>query len=300
MSLTPLDVDNYRLRGALRGYDKNDVDQLRAEVIATIEEHIDLIGRQKLRIRELENELARYREQDEQFKNSLLFAQRSADEHVAAARERAAALVEQARGEAAQLRRGLADLAAQREQFEYEFHGLLMGFLRRIEQRNPALAGSTGAGNGRVPAAPQQVVQSMDTQGSNLPEPDNVDHDIQLDMEDLTVEPLGQVTPAVEPGDDAVVLPMAQPLGNAPQEAAPPSYTTRVDSDNASFSAALDYAASRPEVLAEPQRPISGGNVHEQAEQGGDATETLQEIVDEEIRQRDRAELPINEAEDEL
>ncbi|MDQ3024808.1 MAG: DivIVA domain-containing protein, partial [bacterium] len=198
MPLTPLDVDNLKLRSVLRGYDRSEVDQFRAEVIGTIEEYIDMLGRLKLRVRELESELTRYRELEEQVKNSVMFAQRTADEHIAAARERAAALVEQARLEAQELRRDVAVVIAQREQFEYQFHGLLTGFLQRLEQHNPKLDSRAA---GKAEQATQPVLSNMDTQ--HTPE-----GDIQIDMEDLTIEPLDQIAP--QPPSDTVVLSMAQ------------------------------------------------------------------------------------------
>ena len=161
MPLTPLDVENLRLRNALRGYDRADVDQFRADVVDSLEEYVDLIGKLKQRVREVEAELARYREQEDVLRSSVMLAQRTADEHAAAARSRAESIVAQAHTEAQALRAGVADLAAQREQFEYQFHGLLTGFLRRLEQGNPSLVGSP---NSRATKAHSAVVVHMDTQ----------------------------------------------------------------------------------------------------------------------------------------
>jgi cell division initiation protein len=275
--LTPLDVENLRLRPSLRGYDRNDVDAFHREVVATLEEYVDQVAGLKTRVRELEKELDRSREQEDGVKNSLMLAQRTADELVSAARERAEALLQQARAEAADYRRSVADIVAQREQFEYQFHGLLSGFLRRLEQANPHLASPA---NGRAYVPQSSVVNSMDTQY-----PQGT-HDLDMDMEDLTVQEIDQL-PQAQDGDDAVVLPMALPTQTAPAD-----YARRLDSDSVAFTAALDSAALRPELLAEAQVPVSGSNVHEQAEQvadnGGDeSTMGLQDIANQRLRDED-------------
>lgn len=275
--LTPLDVENLRLRTSMRGYDRSDVDSFHREVVAALEEYVDQIARLKLRVRELEKELARSREQEDGVRNSLMLAQRTADELVSAARERADALLQHARAEAADMRRSVADIVAQREQFEYQFHGLLSGFMHRLEQANPQLALPA---NGRAKMAAQPVSIHMDTQ-----DPEG-GRDLDMDMEDLTVQEI-DIPEQPQSGDDAVVIPMALPTAPAPND-----YARRLDSDSVAFTAALDSAALRPELLVEAQVPISGSNVHEEAEQfdvpaGDEATKNLQDIANEQLRDED-------------
>jgi len=139
MTLTPLDADNVRFRGALSGYNRGEVDQFRARVVGALEDYLALIESFKARITALEGELARYRGSEELLKNSVVLAQRTADELIGAAHQRSDAIVRTAELDAEAVRRSMAKLHAEREEFEYSFHGLLTGFLRRLEQGNPAL-----------------------------------------------------------------------------------------------------------------------------------------------------------------
>jgi cell division initiation protein len=138
--LTPLDAEGVKFRNALSGYDRNDVEQFRDRVIQALEEHIAQTENLRLRIANLEEQLVRYHDSEELLKNSVVLAQRTADELIAAAHQRADSIVQAAQLEGESVRRSLSDLRSQREQFEYAFYGLLTGFKQRLEQGNPALA----------------------------------------------------------------------------------------------------------------------------------------------------------------
>jgi len=142
--LTPLDVETLQFRSGLRGYDKQEVEQFRAQVMQTLIEYIDQIGRLRMRIGEMEGEVARYRETEDLVKSSVILAQSSSEEIITAAKERAQILVEQARAEGEKVRQDLAALQNQREQFEYEFHALLSAYLARLEAHNPRLSVRSG------------------------------------------------------------------------------------------------------------------------------------------------------------
>jgi cell division initiation protein len=272
MPLTPLDVENARFRTALRGLDRGDVDHFRLEVIASLEEYTELLARLKGRVRELEGELARFRDNEETLKNSMVLAQRTSDELIAAAKLRAEAIVEQARAEAQAVRRGLAEVQTQREQFEFAFHGLLSGFLHRLEQGNPALTGQA-----QRPAA--AVLQGMqDNTPQHIPDPD-----LSIDMEDLTVEPAAEIERDPD-GEETVIIPIVPPAPEPPRRPAPPMpglprHATELDGDNASFTAALDDAASRAQLVAQALSPVSGSIVQETAEDAWDPDAAF-EVVD--------------------
>ena len=111
-------------------------------------------------------------------------------------------------------------------------------------------------------------------------------------MEDLTTEPASEVN-REEGGEETVIMPMAKP------EEARSDYSRRIDSDNLEFSAALQSAGSRPEVLAEPQRPVSGSAVHETAERaheeaGEEATKSLTEIANEKLMREHEEDRPLD------
>jgi DivIVA domain-containing protein len=153
VSLTPLEIENVLFRRSMfGGYDRTDVERFLAQAARSIDEYVTRIDQLQRQLEQQELDLARYRESEEHLKHSVVLAQRTADELIAAARQRAETIRGEATLEADRLRHSLVDLHNEREQFEFAFHGLLSGFMRRLESNNPALAGST-AGN----AAPQAL-----------------------------------------------------------------------------------------------------------------------------------------------
>lgn len=149
MSLTPLEVENVQFsRRMFGGYDSVEVERFVALVAKSVEEYITRLHQLERSIEQLELEIERYRGNEDLLRSSVLHAQRAADELIAAARERAEAIRGEAELEAGKLRQGLSELKNEREQFEFAFHGLLSGFIRRLEVNNPALA----------PAAPIQAL----------------------------------------------------------------------------------------------------------------------------------------------
>lgn len=140
MSLSPLEIENIQFtRSFLGGYDRNEVERFLAQVARSIDEYVSRIDQQQRQIQQLEAELQLHRENEDLLRSSVVHAQRSADELVAAARQRAETIKGEAALEADRLRHSLADLKNEREQFEFAFHGMLTGFIRRLEHNNPAL-----------------------------------------------------------------------------------------------------------------------------------------------------------------
>jgi cell division initiation protein len=212
--LTPVDIDNVRFRNALLGYDKREVEQFLVQVSRAIEEYLTREREAQLRLAEALREMQRYRENEDLIKNSMLLAQRTADELIAAAKEKAAAAQHGAELEIRQMQQQLARLRGDREQFEYAFHGLLSGFIRQLENSNPGLAGKPAK------AAVAELVGST--------------HELLVMAEDpATEEPQAQRPQVVSPA----------PLAFAPAASEPAltAETTR-DEDADRFFAALETA----------------------------------------------------------
>lgn len=143
MPLTPLDAEKAKFRIGFRGYAREEVEHFRAMVLATLEDKIARIQQLDAKVAELESQLDRYREKEELLKNSVVLAQRTCDELIAAAHQRADVITQEAMQEGNRIRQELSELRSQREQFEYAFHGLLTGFKHRLEQGNPQLTATT-------------------------------------------------------------------------------------------------------------------------------------------------------------
>ena len=182
MTLTPLDIEKLELRTGFRGYNREDVERFRYEVLRTVEDYLARIAALQARVGELERDLQQYHANEELLKSSVVLAQKTSDELIAAARQRAELIVREAGAEGEDIRRRLSDIRNEREQFEYAFHGLLSGFLHRLEQGNPSLKpGSVAApaalGSGiqakleqDTSTATNQMVDNTETLGGKVRE----------------------------------------------------------------------------------------------------------------------------------
>lgn len=251
MALTPLDAEKAKFRSGFRGYAREEVERFRAGVVAALEEHIARTEQLSARVAELEGQLARYREKEDLLKDSIVLAQRTCDELIATAHQKADAIRREALLEGDDIRRELAELRSQREQFEYAFHGLLSGFIHRLEQGNPRLAPGPehprlGGGEPRD-AAPEAVGEAPPP-----PRPANAEAGsaaAQVTPAQHPVEP----TPRREapPAERRPVPPHAASRG----ESAAGAEVDR-DADILDFSAALDRApVAQPEWLREEPAP---------------------------------------------
>lgn len=160
MGLTINDVEKISFPGGFFGYRRAVVEDFRADVVETLQEMVDEMARLKKEMELLKSELDKYRATEKLLQESVILAQKSHDEIVAAARQEAQNILQEARLKAVELSRELGTLSAERERFAYEFHALLKGFLERLEQTQPELAsGIVRAAPGAVRAEPSQVAE---------------------------------------------------------------------------------------------------------------------------------------------
>ena len=237
MNLTPLDIENISFRSGFRGYNRDEVERFRSDVIRALEDYIAAIGQLNARLATLEAELVKYRESEELLKNSVVLAQRTCDELIAAAHGRADAIEREARVGENEIRHRLTELKSEREQCEYSFYGLLSGFMRRLEQTNPALSAPAPSQQLPQPTAPANPAAAY----VNVPV-------------NTQPAPGGQGAPAAPPAYAASNMPPAQPplFGvQLPQPAAPAPLSER-DSDAQAFTAALDSVQVQPPTAWPP------------------------------------------------
>ena len=168
MALTPVEIRHVQLSRRLFGYDKKAVDGLLDEV----RESFESVWRERADLREenerLEVEVARYREVELLLRNSLIAAERAADELRVQARREADVIVEEARVRALEIARAATD---ERERVEAEIRRLkalememragyrtfLLAALARMEEedeggRAPSKQDGNGASRSREPA----------------------------------------------------------------------------------------------------------------------------------------------------
>jgi cell division initiation protein len=80
MKVTPLDLRQTQLRVTLRGYDRNEVDALLSEVADDYEQALREADRLQQELQRLEAVVTEHREHERNLRNTLLTAQRLADE----------------------------------------------------------------------------------------------------------------------------------------------------------------------------------------------------------------------------
>jgi cell division initiation protein len=121
MSLTPVEIRHVHLGRRLLGYDRQATDRVLDEIVASFED----VWRERADLRDenerLESELSRQREIEEALRNTLLSAERLADELRARAHREADLIVEEARMKAREIA-GKAD--AERDQVRAEIKRL--------------------------------------------------------------------------------------------------------------------------------------------------------------------------------
>jgi len=100
MRIGPLDLRQHRFRSALHGYDKTDVVAFLTEAADDYEHALREIDRLRQDLARVEALLAEHREREANLRNTLLTAQRLADEIKEAAQNEAKMIVREAQGRA--------------------------------------------------------------------------------------------------------------------------------------------------------------------------------------------------------
>ena len=122
MTLEPAEIQGQKLKRRIRGYSRAAVEQLLEKVAESYNEVWNERDQLRIRVEQLEKELAPLREAHRHVSDSLVTAERAAAEVRADAEERAEELLEEARRKSQEHRSG-----AQRE------HGRLTAEIRRLE-----------------------------------------------------------------------------------------------------------------------------------------------------------------------
>jgi cell division initiation protein len=112
MRISPLDMRQHRFRTVMRGYDKTEVVALLTEAADDYEHALREIDRMRSDLARMEALLGEHREREANLRNTLLTAQRLADEVKEAAQAEAKLIVREAQGR--------ADLLLQKAQLRLE------------------------------------------------------------------------------------------------------------------------------------------------------------------------------------
>ena len=143
MALTPLDVEKIEFpKKTFGGYDPEAVHDFLDEVVTTLEHMVKERDDLRDKIARLTQEIDGWRAKELLVTESVQLAQKTRDQVIGSAQTEAENIIKEARFESIHIRNELSALRAEKETFEFEFFGLLMGFLARLEQRNPSLVAS--------------------------------------------------------------------------------------------------------------------------------------------------------------
>src|ERR1700685_4873877 len=95
--VTPVDIQHKTFKKALQGYDRAEVDQFLDEVIETLEDDAQHRAALEAEIADLKERISHFKAMEESLQNTLVLAQRTADEVKASAHKEADLIREQAR-----------------------------------------------------------------------------------------------------------------------------------------------------------------------------------------------------------
>ena len=146
MTLTPVDILHTQFKTAFKGYSKTQVDEFMHEVCTALEQAFKENSELKRRIDSLQEEVDRVRKIESTLSDTLVLAQKSADEIRAASHKQAEAVLKEAdqarvqvlmdaQNSAEKWRSEIALLEATRDRFESEFKSLLISYMEWLEKR---------------------------------------------------------------------------------------------------------------------------------------------------------------------
>ena len=182
MNVTPLDLRQQKFKSAMRGYDRGEVDALLTEVADDYEGAIREADRLRQEVARLEDLLAEHRSEEKSLKNTLVSAQRLADEMretaerdaqrvMRDAEARADLLVQKAQSRHEDLQREIDGLRARRRETETSVEAIInalkntLDFVREQDQKDrddkirlmrprPSEVTTPAASAGAAPPAP--------------------------------------------------------------------------------------------------------------------------------------------------
>ena len=159
--ITPVDIQHKSFKKALQGYERADVDGFLDEIIETLEDEAQQRAALTAEIADLKERVSHFKAMEESLQNTLVLAQRTADEVKASAHKEADLIREQARLAAereiagyndaiAEARRDQQRAVEDAEKARSEMRSLLTTHLALLDRAD----GSKANGDAQAAAAP--------------------------------------------------------------------------------------------------------------------------------------------------
>lgn len=170
--ITPIDIQHKTFKKALQGYDRAEVDQFLDEIIETLEDDAQHRAALEAEIADLRERISHFKAMEESLQNTLVLAQRTADEVKASAHKEADLIKEQARiaaereiasftDSAAEARRDHQRAIEAAEKAKSELRSLLMTHLALLEKTPPS--------NGTHAQPKQETHELVDSKEEEFP-----------------------------------------------------------------------------------------------------------------------------------
>lgn len=168
--ITPVDIQHKSFKKALQGYDRADVDGFLDEIIETLEDEAQQRAALEAEIADLKERISHFKAMEESLQNTLVLAQRTADEVKASAHKEADLIRQQARlagdKEIAGYNDAIADVRREHqraveatEKARSELRSLLMTHLALLERADGTAV--NGEAQSAVPAPEPEPVKEQ-------------------------------------------------------------------------------------------------------------------------------------------
>jgi cell division initiation protein len=177
--ITPIDIQHKSFKKALQGYDRAEVDQFLDEIIETLEDDAQHVAALEAEVNDLKERISHFKAMEESLQNTLILAQRTADEVKASAHKEADLIKEQARiaaereiasftDSAAEARRDHQRAIEAAEKAKSELRSLLMTHLALLD-KTPVTNGAAA-----TPAADPASTQEKEFPATDLSETNRI------------------------------------------------------------------------------------------------------------------------------
>ncbi len=171
--ITPVDIQHKSFKKALQGYDRADVHAFLDEVIETFEDEAQQRAALEAEIADLKERVSHFKAMEESLQNTLVLAQRTADEVKASAHKEADLIKEQARLTTQREITGYSDAIAEvrreqqraveaTEKAKSELRSLLMTHLALLERAESLASNGEAQGAPKTQSPPPEAAPKHD------------------------------------------------------------------------------------------------------------------------------------------
>jgi len=263
MEITPRELRDIEIKEGIRGYHRDEVNDLLERAAATIEERESRINQLTDRLSSAQSEAGRTRETEDVLHRTLLLAQRAADEAVAEATAKARQMLDDAD---IQSRRLVADSEAEaRRKGESERRRLEEEVLELASRRDALLADVEALTRFEAEYR-ERMVRALEADLSALrsrpttapgsrPEPSEVELPSLTDADDKEAEP-ARAAPAAKPAaptPGAGTAPQADPAPSAPAPAPASAKDTSVNAATHEVDVRTLFEQAKPAIVTDDE-----------------------------------------------